>query len=111
MTLDPVGDLRRLRERSDWLLTVLTAVLTLVLFVFAPLQASGISVFHGFAIGGLLAIIGSMVFISDSPTALVLYMSIAVIANLASIFPATVLPFGLFTSIYWPAHGRSSRSL
>ena len=82
MMLDPIGELRRLRERSDWLLSVLTAVLTLVIFVFAPLQAVGISIFHGFAIGGLLAIIGSMVFISDSPTALVL-MSIALIANLA----------------------------
>ena len=81
MTLDPIGDLRRFRERSDWLLTVLTAVLALVIFVFAPLQASGIFVFHGFTIGGLLAIIGGMVFISDNPTALVL-MSIALIGNL-----------------------------
>ena len=96
--LDPVGDLRRLRERSDWLLTVLTAVLTLVLFVFAPLQASGISVFHGFAIGGLLAIIGSMVFISDSPTALVL-MSIALIANLAVFFLRLYYPLAFHLHI------------
>jgi len=98
MMLDPVGDLRRLRERSDWLLTVLTAVLTLVLFVFAPLQASGISVFHGFAIGGLLAIIGSMVFISDSPTALVL-MSIALIANLAVFFLRLYYPLAFHLHI------------
>ena len=96
--LDPVGDLRRLRERSDWLLTVLTAVLSLVLFVFAPLQASGISVFHGFAIGGLLAIIGSMVFISDSPTALVL-MSIALIANLAVFFLRLYYPLAFHLHI------------
>ena len=96
--LDPVGDLRRLRERSDWLLTVLTAVLTLVVFVFAPLQASGISVFHGFAIGGLLAIIGSMVFISDSPTALVL-MSIALIANLAVFFLRLYYPLAFHLHI------------
>ena len=96
--LDPVGDLRRLRERSDWLLTVLTAVLTLVVFVFAPLQASGISVFHGFTIGGLLAIIGSMVFISDSPTALVL-MSIALIANLAVFFLRLYYPLAFHLHI------------
>ena len=96
--LDPVGDLRRLRERSDWLLTVLTVVLTLVVFVFAPLQASGISVFHGFAIGGLLAIIGSMVFISDSPTALVL-MSIALIANLAVFFLRLYYPLAFHLHI------------
>jgi hypothetical protein len=98
MMLDPVGDLRRLRERSDWLLTVLTVVLTLVVFVFAPLQASGISVFHGFAIGGLLAIIGSMVFISDSPTALVL-MSIALIANLAVFFLRLYYPLAFHLHI------------
>jgi hypothetical protein len=98
MKVDPVGDLRRLRERSDWLLTVLTAVLTLVVFVFAPLQASGISLFHGFAIGGLLAIIGSMVFISDSPTALVL-MSVALIANLAVFFLRLYYPLGFHLHI------------
>jgi hypothetical protein len=98
MMLNPVGDLRRLRERSDWLLTVLTAVLTLVVFVFAPLQASGISIFHGFAIGGLLAIIGSMVFISDSPTALVL-MSIALIANLTVFFLRLYYPLAFHLHI------------
>jgi hypothetical protein len=40
MIPDPVGDLRQLRnERNDWLLTVLTGVLILLIFVFAPLQA------------------------------------------------------------------------
>jgi succinate dehydrogenase hydrophobic anchor subunit len=39
MILDTVGDLRQLRnERSDWLLTVLTGVLILLIFVFAPLH-------------------------------------------------------------------------
>ena len=37
MILDPTSDLRHLRdERSDWLLTVLTGVLILLIFVFAP---------------------------------------------------------------------------
>lgn len=85
MLVDPIGDLRRLRERSDWLLTALTAVLMLEIFVFAPLLAVGISAFHGFSIGGLLAILGSLVFISNRPTALVL-ISIALIANLVVFF-------------------------
>ena len=86
MTLDPISDLRHLRnERSDWLLTVLTGVLTLLIFVFAPLQAVGITAFHLFAIGLLLAIIGGMVIISNSATALVL-MSIALVANIAVFF-------------------------
>ena len=83
MILDPISDLRQLRdERSDWLLTVLTGVLILLIFVFAPLQAVGITAFHLFAIGLLLVIIGSMVIISDSPTALIL-MSAALVANIA----------------------------
>jgi hypothetical protein len=86
MIMDPVGELRHLRnERSDWLLTVLTGVLILLIFVFAPLQAVGITAFHLFAIGLLLAIIGSMVIISNSPTALIL-MSVALVANIAVFF-------------------------
>jgi hypothetical protein len=83
---DFISDLRHLRsERSDWLLTVLTGVLILLIFVVAPLQAVGISAFHLFAISPLLAIIGSMVIISNNPTALIL-MSIALVANLAVFF-------------------------
>jgi hypothetical protein len=88
-----MADLRGLRGRSDWLLTALTALLTLMIFVFAPLQAIGISVFYGFAVGGLLAIIVSMLFISGSSAALVL-MSIALVANLAVLLlhhPLTLL--------------------
>ena len=84
--MNPIGDLRRLRsEHNDWLLTALAGVLILLIFVFAPLQAVGITAFHLFAIGLLLAIMGGMVIISDSPTALVL-MSIALAANIAVVF-------------------------
>ena len=79
----PIRDLHN--ERNDWLLTVLTGVLILLIFVFAPLQAMGISTFHLFSIGLLVAIIGSMVIISNSTTALVL-MSIALIGNIAVFF-------------------------
>jgi len=80
MILDPISHLRN--ERSDWLLTVLTGVLLLLIFVVAPLQAIGITAFHLFAIGLLLVIIGSMVIISDNPIALIL-MSAALVANIA----------------------------
>ena len=77
MILDPISDLRRLRdERTDWLLSALTGVLILLIFVFAPLQALGISAFHLFAIGLLIVIIGGMMIISKSSTCLAL-MSIA----------------------------------
>jgi hypothetical protein len=50
------------------------------MFVFAPLQALGVSIFQGFAIAALLAIIGSMLVISDSPKALAV-MSVCLVAN------------------------------
>ncbi len=81
--INPVSALRN--ERSDWLLTVLTGVLVLLIFLVAPLQAIGITVFHLFAICLLLAIIGAMVIISNNPTALVL-MSMALVANIAVFF-------------------------
>ena len=44
-------ELQILRHTNrDWLLTLLTAVLTLMIFVFAPLQAAGVFVFQTFAI-------------------------------------------------------------
>ena len=81
--INPVSALRN--ERSDWLLTVLTGVLVLLIFLVAPLQAMGITAFHLFAICLLLAIIGAMVIISNNPTALIL-MSMALVANIAVFF-------------------------
>lgn len=84
--LDPISDLRRLRdERTDWLLSALTGMLTLLIFVFAPLQALGISAFHLLAIGVLIVITSGMMIISKSPTCLAL-MSIALAANVAVFF-------------------------
>ena len=73
------------RMDRDWLLTLLTAVLTMMIFVFAPLQAAGIFIFQTFAIAGLLVIIGGTLIISGNAIALGL-MSIAFIANFAVFF-------------------------
>jgi hypothetical protein len=73
-----VKDLRR--KYGDWLLTLMTVLLVLVIFLFAPLQARGFYVFQGFGIAGLLLIIGSVVIISESPIALA-GMCIAFVAN------------------------------
>jgi hypothetical protein len=44
MSLDPIGSMRHLRsQRIDWLLSVLTGVLALLIFAFAPFQATGIA--------------------------------------------------------------------
>jgi hypothetical protein len=72
-------------EKSDWLLTLLTVVLSLMIFIFAPLQAAGIFLFQTFAIAGLLVIIGGALVISAHPVALGL-LSIAFMANFAVFF-------------------------
>jgi Ion channel len=79
-------------KNDDWLLTLLTAVLTLMIFVFAPLQAAGIFLFQTFAIAGLLVIIGGALIISGSPIALGL-MSIAFIANFVVFFLRLYYPW------------------
>jgi hypothetical protein len=68
------------RKYSDWLLTLLTALLVLMIFVLAPLQAQGFFAFQGFAIAGLLVVIGGAMIISASPIALAL-MCVALVAN------------------------------
>jgi predicted exporter len=71
MPQDFISKLNRLRlQNNDWLLTLLTAVLALMIFVFAPLQAAGVFLFQTFAIAGLLAIIGGALIISGNPIAL-----------------------------------------
>jgi hypothetical protein len=79
--VDPISEIRRLRQKyTDQLLTLLTALLAIDIFVFAPLHAVGIFVFQGFIIVALLAIIGGMLVISDHPAALAA-MSVGLAAN------------------------------
>ena len=81
-----LSKLQRIRTTDrDWLLTLLTAVLTLMIFVFAPLQAAGVFLFQTFAIAGLLVIIGGALVISGNRIALGL-MSVAFVANFAVFF-------------------------
>jgi hypothetical protein len=72
-------------RNRDWLLTLMTAIWTLLIFVCAPLQAAGVLLFQTFAIAGMLAIIGAAMLISRNPIALGL-MSIAFIANCVVFF-------------------------
>jgi len=73
------------RKYGDSLLTLLAVLLTFTIFLFAPLQASGIFAFHAFAMLALLAIIAAMLIISDHPLALAV-MSIALVANVSVFF-------------------------
>lgn len=76
-------DLLRERMRlsiNDWLLTLLTILLVSIVFVFAPLQATGHFVLHAGAITILLAVMASMAIISKSKIALGM-MLLGLIAN------------------------------
>jgi hypothetical protein len=79
-------------NNRDWLLTLLTVVLTLMIFVFAPLQAADILVFQTFAIAGLLPIIAGVLIISGNSIAIGL-MSIAFIANFVVYFLRLYYPW------------------
>ena len=93
MTVAFTSKVYRLRRSNrDWLLTFLTAVLTLMIFVFAPLQAAGVFIFQTFAIAGLLVMIGGALMISRNPLALGL-MWIAFIANFAVFFLRLYYPW------------------
>jgi hypothetical protein len=77
-------------QYGDWLLTLLTVLLALVIFVFTPLQAIGYHAFQGLAIAGLLVVIGGVTIISTSRLALAL-MGIAIAAN-ALVFVLRLYP-------------------
>ena len=79
-------------NNRDWLLTLLTVVLTLMIFAFAPLQAADIFVFQTFAIAGLLPIIAGALIISGNPIAFGL-LSIAFIANFVVYFLRLYYPW------------------
>ena len=79
--MSAISELRRLRrQHTDRLLTLLAILFVIEIFVFAPLQGEGVFVFQGFAVSALLAIIGAMLVISDSPRA-VAVMSVCFAAN------------------------------
>jgi hypothetical protein len=92
--VDPISELRRLRRaHTDRLLTLLAALLLIEIFVFAPLQALGVFIFQGFGIAALLAIIGAMLVISDSPK---------VLAVMSVCFAANVVVFLVRLFYSWP---------
>ena len=92
--MSAISELRRLRrQHTDRLLTLLAILFVIEIFVFAPLQGEGIFVFQGFAIAALLAIIGAMLVISDSPRA---------VAVMSVCFAANVVVFLIRLFFSWP---------
>jgi len=73
MTVDSLSKPRQMTVRNrDRLLTLMTVIWILLIFVCAPFQAAGVFVFQTFAVAGMLAIIGAGMFISRNPMALAL---------------------------------------
>src|SRR6266436_10054137 len=79
----PLGDLR---ERwSDPLLTALTVLLILMLFVFAPLQAIGFKVFQVLDFASALGIIGGVFLMSGSPAVVAAMLAALIMAATSAI--------------------------
>jgi hypothetical protein len=84
--MNTVSSLNRLRERwSDPLLTTLTVLLILMLFVFAPLQAIGIKLFQALGFLSALAIIGGVFLMSASPVVVAALLAAFIMAATAAI--------------------------
>jgi hypothetical protein len=82
----PESSLGRLRERwRDPLLTALTVLLMLMLFVFAPLQAVGIKVFQVLDFASALGIIGGVFLMSGSPAVAAAMLTALVMAATSAI--------------------------
>jgi len=80
------GSFERLRERwNDPLLTVLTVLLMLMLFVFAPLQAIGIEAFQFLGFISALGLIGGALFMSGSPVIAVALLLAFIMAGTAAV--------------------------
>jgi hypothetical protein len=78
--------LNRLRERwSDPLLTTLTVLLILMMFVFAPLQAVGIKLFQVLSFVSALGIIAGIFLLSGSPTVVVALLAAFAMAGTAAL--------------------------
>jgi len=92
--------LDRLRERwSDPLLTTLTVLLVLLLFVFAPLQAIGLPLFQVFGFMSALGLIAGIFLLSGSHTvavALLVAFAMASTAALSRLSAPSVLDVYLF---------------
>ena len=68
MSTHNIGSLSSLRERwTDQVISILTVVLILMLFVFAPLQAVGMTAFQVLEFASALVVIGGLFFVSASP--------------------------------------------
>jgi hypothetical protein len=93
-----------LRERwSDPLLTALTVLLFVMLFVIAPLQASGIFLFQAFELGFAIILVVGVFVMSGSRTAVVAMIVALSMATVGAIFrlkAPSILDINLFAGAW-----------
>jgi hypothetical protein len=93
-----------LREQwSDPLLTALTVLLVVMLFVVAPLQASGVFVFQAFELVFALVLVGGVFVMSGSRTATAALLVALVMATAGAIFrlnAPSILDVNLFAGAW-----------
>jgi hypothetical protein len=86
VNLNNIGALNRIREQwSDPLLTILTAILLLMMFVFAPLQAIGLRVFQVLEFLSAVALIGGAFLMSGSSMVAIALFSALIMAATAAV--------------------------
>jgi Ion channel len=94
----------RLREQwSDPLLTALTVLLIVMLFVIAPLQASGIFLFQAFELVFAIILVAGVFVMSGSRTAVVAMLAAMVMASVGAIFrlkAPSILDINLFAGAW-----------
>jgi hypothetical protein len=93
----------RLERLRDPLLTVLTVMLTVLMFVVAPLQASGVLGAHWFGIGFGLVLVSAAFIVSRSATAIAIILlafALIVAATVLRLWHPSVLDIYLDTSAW-----------
>jgi Ion channel len=100
----PMNNIARLRQRwSDPLLTALTVLLIVMLFVVAPLQASGIFIFQAFELVFAIILIAGVFVMSGSRTAVGAMLVALAMATVGAIFrlkAPSILDINLFAGAW-----------
>jgi hypothetical protein len=99
-----MNNIARLRQRwSDPLLTALTVLLIVMLFVVAPLQASGIFIFQAFELVFAIVLIAGVFVMSGSRTAAAAMLVALAMATIGAIFrlkAPSILDINLFAGAW-----------
>jgi hypothetical protein len=99
-----MNNIARLRQRwSDPLLTALTVLLIVMLFVVAPLQASGVFIFQAFELAFAFILVAGVFVMSGSPTAvgaMLVAVAMATVGGILRLKAPSILDVNLFAGAW-----------